>query len=149
MGKEIRKLFKPIQWAIIDGVPDKIVPVDELNRHDFSLLKEEKFDDSGVPYTQLINVSFLNGNAENRIRITEVTTYKPCEWVQEIKDKYAPNEIEPVYETWIEIVDNRTGISSIYKLEKGTLVCRDVTDELIRRYEEPEEETLYPFDTEF
>ena len=150
MEKTIRKMYKPIQWALIDGIPDKTVPVDELNRHELSLLKQEKFDDDGVPYSQLMNVSFLNGNSENTIRVTELTTYRPCDWVQEIKEKYAPNEIEPVYETWIEIINNITGMSSIYKLEKGILIDRrKVADEVYDKNIEIYTDTLDPFNTDF
>ena len=150
MGKVVKKTYKPTRWDIVEGVPDETIDAIGINKHDISLIKADAYDDKGVPFKLLTNINILSVDGKKNIRLTEILSYKPCDWVMEIKDHYSPNEIEPFYEHFIEVVDIKSGFSTFYKLENGLEVSNaKLTDEICKLAKEPEQPKIDPFDLPF
>ena len=122
----IKREYKPKEWEIVSGEPIEVIDVEELDAHDVSLIKQRNYDDKGVPYRTLVNFNFKNGDYQRLYRITEVLTYVPTIWADKSKIKYEDNEYEPYYETWVEIIDEKTGRSEVFKLEDGVRLHNDI-----------------------
>ena len=86
------------------------------------LTKLDFFDDKGIPFKKLLSVKLLSLSGNKRIYLDEVVSYRPYEWVEKDKNKYDLDEVETIYEYWIEIVDMENKRSMIYKLENGLIV---------------------------
>ena len=122
----IKREYKVKEWEIVDGDPIKCIDVEELEAHNVSLIKQRNYDDKGVPYRTLVNFNFRNGDYKRLYRITEVLTYVPTLWADKTKSKFGEGEFEPYYETWIEIIDDETGKSEVFKLADGVRLHNDI-----------------------
>ena len=122
----IKREYKAKEWEIVRGNPIECFDVEELNAHKVSLIKQRNYDDKGVPYRTLVNFNFKNGDYQRLYRITEVLTYVPTIWADKSKIKYEDNEYEPYYETWVEIIDEKTGRSEVFKLANGVRLHNDI-----------------------
>lgn len=122
----IKREYKPKEWEIVSGEPIEVIDVEELDAHNVSLIKQRNYDDKGVPYRTLVNFNFKNGDYQRLYRITEVLTYVPTIWADKSKIKYEDNEYEPYYETWVEIIDEKTGRSEVFKLADGVRLHNDI-----------------------
>ena len=121
MKKYTKKIYRPKEWEVVEGTDD-LVQVDELNNYDLKLTKLDFFDDKGIPFKKLLSVKLLSLSGNKRIYLDEVVSYRPYEWVEKDKNKFDLDEVETIYEYWIEIVDMENKRSMIYKLENGLIV---------------------------
>ena len=129
----IKREYKAKEWEIVSGNPIECFDVEELNAHNVSLIKQRNYDDKGVPYRTLVNFNFKNGDYQRLYRITEVLTYVPTIWADKSKIKYEDNEYEPYYETWVEIIDEKTGRSEVFKLADGVRLHNDIVSNEIHK----------------
>ena len=129
----IKREYRPKEWEIVSGNPIECFDVEELNAHNVSLIKQRNYDDKGVPYRTLVNFNFKNGDYQRLYRITEVLTYVPTIWADKSKIKYEDNEYEPYYETWVEIIDEKTGRSEVFKLADGVRLHNDIVSNEIHK----------------
>ena len=129
----IKREYKPKEWEIVSGEPIEVIDVEELDAHNVSLIKQRNYDDKGVPYRTLVNFNFKNGDYQRLYRITEVLTYVPTIWADKSKIKYEDNEYEPYYETWVEIIDEKTGRSEVFKLADGVRLHNDIVSNEIHK----------------
>ena len=129
----IKREYKPKEWEIVSGEPIEVIDVEELDAHNVSLIKQRNYDDKGVPYRTLVNLNFKNGDYQRLYRITEVLTYVPTIWADKSKIKYEDNEYEPYYETWVEIIDEKTGRSEVFKLADGVRLHNDIVSNEIHK----------------
>ena len=129
----IKREYKAKEWEIVSGNPIECFDVEELNAHKVSLIKQRNYDDKGVPYRTLVNFNFKNGDYQKLYRITEVLTYVPTIWADKSKIKYEDNEYEPYYETWVEIIDEKTGRSEVFKLADGVRLHNDIVSNEIHK----------------
>ena len=121
MKKYTKKIYRPKEWEVVEGTDD-LVQVDELNNYDLKLTKLDFFDDKGIPFKKLLSVKLLSLSGNKRIYLDEVVSYRPYGWVEKDKNKFDLDEVETIYEYWIEIVDMENKRSMIYKLENGLIV---------------------------
>ena len=129
----IKREYEVKEWKIVSGNPIECFDVEELNAHNVSLIKQRNYDDKGVPYRTLVNFNFKNGDYQKLYRITEVLTYVPTIWADKSKIKYEDNEYEPYYETWVEIIDEKTGRSEVFKLADGVRLHNDIVSNEIHK----------------
>lgn len=129
----IKREYKAKEWEIVSGNPIECFDVEELDAHKVSLIKQRNYDDKGVPYRTLVNFNFKNGDYQRLYRITEVLTYVPTIWADKSKIKYEDNEYEPYYETWVEIIDEKTGRSEVFKLADGVRLHNDIVSNEIHK----------------
>ena len=129
----IKREYEVKEWKIVNGNPIECFDVEELNAHNVSLIKQRNYDDKGVPYRTLVNFNFKNGDYQKLYRITEVLTYVPTIWADKSKIKYEDNEYEPYYETWVEIIDEKTGRSEVFKLADGVRLHNDIVSNEIHK----------------
>ena len=144
----IKREYKPKEWEIVSGEPIEVIDVEELDAHNVSLIKQRNYDDKGVPYRTLVNFNFKNGDYQRLYRITEVLTYVPTIWADKSKIKYEDNEFEPYYETWVEIIDEKTGRSEVFKLADGVRLHNDIVSNEIHKVLERQNE-LDDFEFQF
>ena len=112
------------------------------------MIKQKNYDDKGVPYRTLVNFNFKNGDLKRLYRITEVLTYVPTLWADKTKSKFSEGEFEPYYETWIEIIDDETGRSEVFKLADGVRLHNDIVSNEIHKVLE-RQNALDEFEFEF
>ena len=129
----IKREYKPKEWKIVSGDPIECIDVEELDAHNVSLIKHRNYDGNGVPYRTLVNFNFKNGDLKRLYRITEVLTYVPTIWADKTKSKFGEGEYEPYYETWIEIIDDETGRSEVFKLADGVRLHNDIVSNEIHK----------------
>ena len=129
----IKREYKPKEWKIVNGDPIEVIDVEELDAHNVSLIKQRNYDGKGVPYRTLVNFNFKNGDYKRLYRITEVLTYVPTLWADKTKTKFDDGEYEPYYETWIEIIDEETGRSEVFKLSDGVRLHNDIVSSEIHK----------------
>ena len=129
----IKREYEVKEWKIASGTPIEVIDVEELNAHNVSLIKQRNYDGKGVPYRTLVNFNFKNGDYKRLYRITEVLTYVPTLWADKTKTKFDDGEYEPYYETWIEIIDEETGRSEVFKLSDGVRLHNDIVSNEIHK----------------
>ena len=129
----IKREYKPKEWKIVSGDPIEVIDVEELDAHDISLIKQRNYDGKGVPYRTVVNFNFKNGDYRRLYRITEVLTYVPTIWSDKSKVKFDEGEYEPYYETWVEIIDEVTGRSEVFKLANGVRLHNDIVSNEIHK----------------
>ena len=122
----IKREYEVKEWKIVSGNPIECFDVEELDAHNVSLIKLRNYDDKGVPYRTLVNFNFKNGDYKRLYRITEVLTYVPTLWADKSKSKFGEGEFEPYYETWIEIINEESGKSEVFKLADGVRLHNDI-----------------------
>ena len=129
----IKREYEVKEWKIASGTPIEVIDVEELNAHNVSLIKQRNYDGKGVPYRTLVNFNFKNGDYKRLYKITEVLTYVPTLWADKTKTKFDDGEYEPYYETWIEIIDEDTGRSEVFKLANGVRLHNDIVSNEIHK----------------
>ena len=144
----IKREYKPKEWKIVSGDPIEVIDVEELDAHDISLIKQRNYDGKGVPYRTVVNFNFKNGDYRRLYRITEVLTYVPTIWSDKSKVKFDEDEYEPYYETWVEIIDEVSGRSEVFKLADGVRLHNDIVSNEIHKVLD-RQNTLDDFEFQF